>query len=88
MASKAGKITDHMLVGKLGEAGKAPALPSGDMATASIHLSADLLMTLRMVANRRARTAGGRPSVSDVVREILDQHRDELVAEASGKAGG
>ena len=90
MARKPGKIMDNLRVVKKGEAsaGKAPAPPSGTMATCSVHMSVNMLTTLRLVATRRAATAGGRPSVSDVVREILDRHRDELEREAAGKAGG
>jgi len=58
---------------------------SAAMATCSVHMSLDMLTTLRLVATRRAAALGaGRPSVSDVVREILDRHRDELEGEAAG----
>jgi hypothetical protein len=55
--------------------------------TSTIHLPADLLNALRLAANRRSmrRMSGKlsdgkntRPSVSEVVVELLQQHRDEL----------
>ncbi len=48
---------------------------------------------MKTEVSRRAVIAGaaaagaGRPSVSDVVREILDRHRAELEAEARGEPG-
>ena len=53
------------------------------MQTTSLHLPADLLYLLRIVAVRRASQTGGRPSVSDVVRDVLEDHRHELETEAS-----
>jgi hypothetical protein len=53
------------------------------MQTTSLHLPADLLYLLRLVAVRRASRTGGRPSVSDVVRDMLEEHRNELETEAS-----
>ena len=55
---------------------------SSDMITATVNLPREMLTLLRRVAVNRADTAGGRPSVSDVVREILEKHRDELEDEA------
>ena len=54
----------------------------GDMITATVNLPREMLTLLRRVAVNRADTAGGRPSVSDVVREILEKHRDDLEDEA------
>ena len=48
----------------------------------SIHLPADVLETLQIVAIRRARRGGGRPSVSAVIREAIEAKLDELEAEA------
>jgi hypothetical protein len=53
------------------------------MQTTSLHLPADLLYLLRIVAVRRASHTGGRPSVSDVVRVMLEANRRQLEAEAS-----
>lgn len=55
---------------------------SSDMTTSTINLPREMLTLLRRVAVNRADTAGGRPSVSDVVREILERHRSELEDEA------
>lgn len=54
------------------------------MQVTSLHLPTDLLYTLRMVAVSRASKFGGRPSVSDVVREFLESHRSQFDAEAFG----
>src|SRR5206468_5831535 len=54
------------------------------MQTTSLHLPSDLLYILRMVAVSRANRRGGRPSVSDVVREFLQLHRRQFEVEASG----
>jgi hypothetical protein len=56
------------------------------MTTSTIHLPVELLGALRAAANRRAdrkmrdnpRGRGGRPSVSEIVVELLIRHRDEL----------
>jgi hypothetical protein len=56
------------------------------MTTSTIHLPVELLGALRAAANRRAdrkmredpRGRGGRPSVSEIVVELLTRHRDEL----------
>jgi len=60
--------------------------PQPPMTTSTIHLPVELLGALRAAANRRAdrkmredpRGRGGRPSVSEIVVEILARHRDEL----------
>jgi len=54
------------------------------MQTTSLHLPSDLLYILRIVAVSRANRRGGRPSVSDVVREFLELHRRQFEVEASG----
>jgi hypothetical protein len=51
--------------------------------TTAIHLPADLLELLRIVAVKRAR-GGGRPSVSAVIVELVERCRAELEAEARG----
>ena len=56
------------------------------MTTSTIHLPVDLLDVLRQAAFRRAsrraiaddKGRGGRPSVSEIVVELLTRHRDEL----------
>lgn len=61
---------------------------AGPMTTSTIHLPVELLGALRAAANRRAdrkmrddpRGRGGRPSVSEIVVELLMRHRDELDA--------
>jgi hypothetical protein len=60
--------------------------PENAMTTSTIHLPVELLVALRAAANRRAdrkmredpRGRGGRPSVSEIVVELLMRHRDEL----------
>ena len=62
--------------------------PAAPMTTSTIHLPVELLGALRAAANRRAdrkmrddpRGRGGRPSVSEIVVELLLRHRDELDA--------
>lgn len=51
-------------------------------ATTAIHIPREDLALLRRVAVERANREGGRPSVSDVLRELIDKHRAELEAEA------
>ncbi len=58
------------------------------MTTSTIHLPVELLDALRHAAMRRAsrrayaddKGRGGRPSVSEIVVELLERHRDELSA--------
>lgn len=60
--------------------------PAAPMTTSTIHLPVELLGALRAAANRRAdrkmrddpRGRGGRPSVSEIVVEMLMRHREEL----------
>lgn len=93
MASKRATLTVAPKAGEPQAQAEAPKVvaptTSGAWATCSVHMGLDMLTLLRMVATRRAAAAGGgRPSVSALVCEILDRHRDELEAEAAGKAGG
>ena len=39
---------------------------------------------LRLVAVRRATAGSGRPSVSDVITDLIERHRAELETEARG----
>ena len=56
---------------------------SADMKMTTIYITAEMLTLLRIVAARRAEDAGGgRPSVSDVVRGILEKYRSEIEDEA------
>lgn len=59
------------------------------MTTSTIHMPAELLNALRSAANRRSMRRisgqlqdgrGTRPSVSEMVVELLTRHRDELDA--------
>jgi hypothetical protein len=52
------------------------------MANTGIHVPADLLERLRMVAVRRATLrGGGRPSVSEVLVDLAERHIDRLEEE-------
>ena len=55
-----------------------------DMRSSTIVIPADLLRLLRLAAIARADRHGGRPSVSDVIRDLLERHRKELETEAAG----
>ena len=80
MAKRADLST--LKVVKPGKDGKPLVSARGDMITATVNLPREMLTLLRRVAVNRADTAGGRPSVSDVVREILEKHRSDLEDEA------
>jgi len=51
---------------------------SAGMAITSVHLPRELLRLLRLASIDRADRHGGRPSVSDVIRDVLERHRDEI----------
>lgn len=51
-------------------------------ATTALHIPKDLLHLLRLVAVTRANRDGGRPSVSNVLRELIEASRAELEREA------
>ncbi len=67
---------------------QAPDGPSGDrpMTTSTIHLPVDMLFALQQAALRRAdrkrrespNGRGGRPSVSEIVVELLDELRERI----------
>ncbi len=67
---------------------EAPAPPRRDRAltdasaTTAIHIPKADLALLRRVAVERANRDGGRPSVSDVIRDLVEMHRAELEREA------
>lgn len=50
--------------------------------TTAIHIPKEDLTLLRRVAVARADKEGGRASVSDVLRRLIDHHRAELEKEA------
>lgn len=52
------------------------------MQTTSVHLPKDQLHLLRLVAVSRAGRQGGRPSVSDILRELIERNRQTLESEA------
>jgi hypothetical protein len=53
--------------------------------TTTITTDWETLELLRLVAHRRAiANRGGRPSVSALVQELIDRHREELEREAYG----
>ena len=66
---------------------KPPAAPptdtSADVIT-SIHIPKSMLTLLRIAAIKRAEREGGRPSVSNVIRDLLERHRREIEKEANG----
>ena len=69
------------LKSKAGEKPK-PQSDMSDHKMTTVYLPPEMLTLLRIVAARRAEDAGGRPSVSDVVRGILETHRSEIEKEA------
>ena len=50
----------------------------GGMMTTAIHIRRDHWELLRRAAFTRATTAGGRASVSAVLTEMIERHRDEI----------
>jgi hypothetical protein len=53
-------------------------LPEGPMTTTAIHVPKATLSLLRRVAVARADSAGGRPSVSAVLADLVEKARTEL----------
>ena len=84
MAKQRSSLTENMRVSKpkAGET-STPRTESADMKMTTIHIEAELLTLLRMAAVKRAEHKGGRPSVSDVVRDLLGKYRAEIEAEAN-----
>ena len=71
-----------MKVGKAAEPAPPPPAPADDMATTAVILSRqDIALLARVAAARKGRMAG-RHSVSSVLRDLIDRHRDELEGEA------
>ncbi len=54
---------------------------AGGSVTTTIRVPRDILTLLRRVAMERANRNGGRPSVSDVLRGLIERHRAELEKE-------
>ncbi len=78
--AKRGNIVENMCVSKA-----TPPTPSRTSderwASTSVHLPVELLELLRMAAVKRASRQGGRPNVSEIVREALEAHRKEIEGE-------
>jgi len=55
------------------------------MQTTAIVIPKDIWNLLREVAFRRAQSSGGRASVSEVLRSLIETHRTELEKEAKKK---
>ncbi len=62
----------------------ADAVDRPETVTTAIHIPKDTHELLRAVAFKRAQKDGGRASVSALLVELVEQHRKELEAEASG----
>jgi hypothetical protein len=58
-----------------------PVVDRTDMVTSAFHIPKATLQLLRRVAVARAGLRGGRPSVSSVIVDLVEQHRAELSAE-------
>jgi hypothetical protein len=54
--------------------------------TTGLHLPADLWELLNRVAFERARTKGGRASVSALLVDMIEKHRRELEKELAGRS--
>jgi hypothetical protein len=57
----------------------------GEMQTTAIHIRKEDWNLLRSVAFRRAQATGGRVSVSEVVRALIEAHRSELEKEVKNR---
>jgi hypothetical protein len=63
-----------------------PPEPSGrPYKTTGLHLPADLWELLNRVAFERARTKGGRASVSALLVDMIEKHRKELEKELASR---
>ncbi len=60
----------------------APDPGAGDMMTTAIHIPRSTWKLLRAVAFKRALDRGGRSSVSALLVELAERHRNELEKEA------
>jgi hypothetical protein len=59
----------------------APSRPERHYKTTGVHLPADLFELLNRVALERAKSRGGRASVSALLVEMIERHRKELEKE-------
>ncbi len=62
----------------------APPVDTSADAITSIHIPKAMLTLLRIAAIKRAEREGGRPSVSNVICDLLERHRREIEKEANG----
>jgi hypothetical protein len=58
-----------------------PVADEDDYVTSAIHVRKWVLALLRHVAVSRANRTGGRPSVSALITELVERHREELEEE-------
>jgi hypothetical protein len=81
--AKRGSIVENMRVSKPSKAvpREVSRTSSEDFASTSVHLPVELLELLRMAAVKRASRQGGRPNVSEIVREALEEYRGKIEAE-------
>lgn len=56
-----------------------------EMQTTAIHITKDMWILLREVAFRRAQASGGRASVSELIRSLVEGQRAELKKEIEQK---
>jgi len=81
MARKASLMSSVKAAKDVAEAEGAPAVDRTDMVTSAVHIPKATLQLLRRVAVARAGRQGGRPSVSGVIVDLVEQHRAELSEE-------
>jgi hypothetical protein len=81
MARKASLISVVKAAKDAVAADPAPAVDRTDMVTSAVHIPKATLQLLRRVAVARAGRRGGRPSVSSVIVDLVEQHRAELSEE-------
>jgi predicted CopG family antitoxin len=62
----------------------AAGMPKGDTMTTAIHIRREHWELLRRAAFTHAMKHGGRASVSAVLTDLIERHRDELEAQAAG----
>jgi len=87
MAKARGKLTEH--VKPLAKHSEEPLAPTraprkrqGEKPTTAITIEPDHFELLRAVAYVRAARDGGRPSVSGVIRDLIEKQRTKLSKEA------
>lgn len=67
------------------QAAKANRLKTGETITTAIHINRDNFNLLKRAAVERSIDNGGRPSVSALIDELVDNHRAEIEAMAKAK---